>query len=159
MVFAKLSMVMLCKRIAPAANGSAKFAIIMCAAWGIFSFFATAFQCQLPKPWVFVPSQCNTHGYLQLPVIVLNVVTDAILGSGHIAYHLETEHAKGYEGDCYDFVRSQVIVSQAPHMMPVRINVFCSVPVLTLGELVSVTGSRGSLDQPWASLTRVIWLM
>ena len=53
----------------------------MVGVWGIFSFLSLAFQCQLPKLWVFVPSQCNTHGLLQYPVIILNILTDGILAT------------------------------------------------------------------------------
>jgi len=82
MTSAKVSVVMLFKRIATNANRSFKLGLLMCAMWGVFSFFAVIFQCQLPKPWVFVPSQCSTHGYLQIPVTGLNMLTDAILAMG-----------------------------------------------------------------------------
>ncbi len=82
MTSAKISVVMLFKRIATTANRSFKFGLSMCVMCGVFSFFAVVFQCQLPKPWVFLPSQCNTHGYLEIPVIILNMVTDAALALG-----------------------------------------------------------------------------
>jgi hypothetical protein len=82
MFFAKISVVMLFKRIAPTVNRSFKLGLLLCVTWGVFSVFAIAFQCQLPEPWVFMPSQCSTHGYLQIPVIGLNMVTDAILAVG-----------------------------------------------------------------------------
>jgi hypothetical protein len=80
MASAKVSVIMLFKKIAPTADRSVKLGLAMRAFWGVFSFFTEALQCQLPKPWVIIPSQCNTHGYLQLPIIVLNIVTDAVLG-------------------------------------------------------------------------------
>jgi hypothetical protein len=81
MAFSKISIVMLLKRITQILSNSYKFSLAMVAIWGIFSFLSLAFQCQLPTPWVFVPSQCNTRGLLQYPVIILNVLTDAILAT------------------------------------------------------------------------------
>ena len=73
---------MLLKRITQIHSNSYKFGLIMVVIWGTFSFLALAFQCQLPEPWVFVPSQCNTHGRLQYPVIILNILTDGVLAMG-----------------------------------------------------------------------------
>ena len=47
--------------------------------WVLFSILAVSFQCQLPRPWVFVPSKCSTHGDLQYPIIIGNLLTDALL--------------------------------------------------------------------------------
>ena len=82
MAFSKISVVMLLKRITQILSNSYKIGLGMVVIWGIFSFLAMAFQCQLPKPWTFVPSQCNTHGHLQYPVIILNMLTDGVLGLG-----------------------------------------------------------------------------
>jgi hypothetical protein len=82
MAFSKISVVMLLKRITQILSDSYKFGLVMVAIWGAFSFLALAFQCQLPEPWVFVPSQCKTHGRLQYPVIILNILTDGVLAMG-----------------------------------------------------------------------------
>jgi hypothetical protein len=46
------------------------------------SIFLIAFQCQLPQPWVFVPSECTTHGNVWYPVVIFNMATDAMLAMG-----------------------------------------------------------------------------
>ncbi|KAF2840591.1 hypothetical protein M501DRAFT_1001575 [Patellaria atrata CBS 101060] len=80
MIFAKLSVILLFRRLAP--QERTWHCIILCssvAVWGIFSIFAVAFQCKTPQPWVFTKSNCPTWGNLYYPVIALNIVTDAIL--------------------------------------------------------------------------------
>jgi len=47
--------------------------------WTLFSLIAILFQCQLPHPYVLIPSQCSTHGAIYYPIIILNVLTDADL--------------------------------------------------------------------------------
>jgi hypothetical protein len=82
MTFAKVSVVLLMKRITQTTNRAWNIVLGLCCLWGVFSFLAFAFQCGIPEPWVFVPSQCTTRGYLQYPVIILNIVTDVILSVG-----------------------------------------------------------------------------
>ncbi|TVY87234.1 hypothetical protein LAWI1_G008030 [Lachnellula willkommii] len=82
MTFAKVSVVLLMKRITLTAERSWGIVLVSCCLWGVFSFLAFAFQCGVPDPWVYVPSQCTTRGKLQYPVIVLNIVTDVILSVG-----------------------------------------------------------------------------
>jgi hypothetical protein len=82
MTSAKVSVVLLIKRITQTDNRAWNLSLVLVWIWGIFSFLALAFQCQMPKPWIFVPAQCTTHGYLQYPVIILNIITDAILATG-----------------------------------------------------------------------------
>ena len=79
---AKTSVVLLFRRIASTAHSSYYITVSLVAGWAIFSFFAMAFQCSKPAPWVFLPALCYTHGYLQYPVIVLNMLTDVLLAFG-----------------------------------------------------------------------------
>jgi hypothetical protein len=78
---AKVSVVMLFKRIVPA-NVHHHIFLACVGVWSIASIFMIAFQCQLPSPWVFVPSQCTTHGNVQYPYIIVNMVTDIMLATG-----------------------------------------------------------------------------
>jgi hypothetical protein len=78
---AKVSVVMLFRRITPTANRSNYILLACVGSWMIFSILAVAFQCQLPDPWVFVPSECMTHGNVQYPVVILNMVTDTLLAT------------------------------------------------------------------------------
>jgi hypothetical protein len=84
MAAAKTSVAMLFRRIASATHLSYYITVALVAGWAIFSLFAIAFQCSKPELWVLEPSQCRTHGYLQYPVIVLNMLTDALLSFGVI---------------------------------------------------------------------------
>jgi hypothetical protein len=49
--------------------------------WGVFSLLAVAFQCGLPHPWIFNPTTCATKGAMMYPVIIMNIITDVILGT------------------------------------------------------------------------------
>ncbi|KAH8665725.1 hypothetical protein BGZ60DRAFT_409771 [Tricladium varicosporioides] len=142
MAASKTSVVMLFKRIAQTANRSYKGGLIMVALWGIFAFLVIAFQCQLPKPWVFIPSQCNTHGYLQYPVIILNILTDVLLATGIFP----TIWKLNLKRD----TRITVMI-----LFGMRI----VVPALAIGELVAVANSIKNVDQTWVNLARAIWLM
>ena len=82
MTFAKVSVVLLMRRITQATTRIWDIVMGSCCLWGVFSFLAFAFQCGLPKPWVYEPLQCTTRGKLQYPIIVLNIVTDVILSVG-----------------------------------------------------------------------------
>lgn len=48
-------------------------------AWTVFSIFAIAFQCQMPKPWLYTPGRCAGDGALLYPIGVLNILTELIL--------------------------------------------------------------------------------
>lgn len=78
---AKVSVVLLSDRVAPRESRSYFFMLGLVAMWTVFAFFATAFQCPLPEPWVFNPSACPTHGNLYYPIIIFNIVTDALLAA------------------------------------------------------------------------------
>ena len=79
---AKVSVVMLFRRLAPAALRAHYIFLACIGFWAFISTFAIAFQCQLPQPCVFIHSQCATHGNLQYPVIIFNMITDIMLSTG-----------------------------------------------------------------------------
>jgi rhodopsin domain-containing protein len=56
-----------------------KYMMGMVVVWLLFSFFALAFECDLPKQWYLVMPSCPTYGRLAIAVMVLNIVTDAVL--------------------------------------------------------------------------------
>lgn len=47
--------------------------------WTVFSILSLALQCKLPRPWVYSPQKCAGAGALWYPVVVLNLLTDAVL--------------------------------------------------------------------------------
>lgn len=51
------------------ANGAIGFGFV-------FSILALAFQCRLPRPWIYTPGRCAGFGTLWYPVIILNIFTD-----------------------------------------------------------------------------------
>ncbi|OCL10711.1 hypothetical protein AOQ84DRAFT_438161 [Glonium stellatum] len=79
--FSKASVVALFKRLLPPQTNQLYFHALICliATWALFSFFALAFECKLPEPWRFVPSNCPTKGKLYYPILVLNIFIDAVL--------------------------------------------------------------------------------
>ena len=79
MLSAKTSMALLSDRVAPRNVWAKASALTSFAAWAVFSLFALAFQCPLPRPWVFQPAQCPSHGNLLYPIIAINALTDVIL--------------------------------------------------------------------------------
>ncbi|KAF2816974.1 uncharacterized protein BDZ99DRAFT_513240 [Mytilinidion resinicola] len=79
MAFAKTSFFLLADRVAPQFPRTFYSIIAMIAAWAVFSILSISFQCHLPRAWVYVPSDCPTHGYLQYPIIIGNALTDAFL--------------------------------------------------------------------------------
>lgn len=79
MACAKLSVVLLTSRVVVQTPRSLYIALSVVAAWAVFSLISTAFQCQLPTPWEFIPSTCSSHGYVQYPVIATNILTDVAL--------------------------------------------------------------------------------
>ena len=81
MFFAKTSIVLLSHRVAPREPRPYFFMLGLIALWAVFSIFGIAFQCGLPHPWVYVPSQCSTRGNLLYPIIIFNIITDALLAT------------------------------------------------------------------------------
>jgi len=55
------------------------FALAGIGVWTIFSVFALAFQCGATNPWVYSPAKCAGQGAVWYPVIILNILTDAML--------------------------------------------------------------------------------
>lgn len=81
MASAKTSVVLLSDRVAPREPRPYYALLSVVAVWTVFSIFAIAFQCPLPHPWVYVPSTCPSHGNVQYPIIIINILTDAVLAT------------------------------------------------------------------------------
>jgi hypothetical protein len=81
MACAKLSVAWLSNRVAPRPTPTHRTIISLIVGWAAFSFLAIAFQCRLPAAWVFIPSQCPTHGRLQYVITAFNIITDVLLAS------------------------------------------------------------------------------
>ncbi|KAL6704952.1 hypothetical protein ACN47E_007497 [Coniothyrium glycines] len=79
MTFAKLSSGLLIHRVAPQTRQAKNFLFGMIAIWGIFSFFAIAFSCGLPK-WTAQSVQCH-NGNIFVAVTTLNIVTDLVIAA------------------------------------------------------------------------------
>ena len=47
--------------------------------WTLFSIFSLAFQCEMPKPWVYAPQRCVGSGAVWYPIVLINLLTDAVL--------------------------------------------------------------------------------
>ncbi|KAG9229524.1 hypothetical protein BJ875DRAFT_192971 [Amylocarpus encephaloides] len=142
MSFSKVSVVMLLKRIAQSASSRFNFCLVIVIIWGTFSTFAIAFQCQLPKPWVFIPSQCSTQGYLQYVVIALNITTDVILGTAILPTIWRLNVSRNTRVTVMILFGLRLIVS-----------------LLAIGELVAVARIIKNTDQTRGNLPRLIWLM
>lgn len=78
---AKVSFLQLCERVAPREPRDLHIVTGMVYFWGLFSILAIAFQCGLPDPWVFDPSDCPTKGFMYYPVIIMNMITDLVLAT------------------------------------------------------------------------------
>ncbi|KAF2867083.1 hypothetical protein BDV95DRAFT_610967 [Massariosphaeria phaeospora] len=81
MASAKTSVVLLSDRVAPREARSYYLMLGMVAVWTIFSTFALAFQCSLPDPWTFTRENCPSRGNLYYPIIIFNIITDALLAT------------------------------------------------------------------------------
>ncbi|KAK7182293.1 hypothetical protein DPSP01_007004 [Paraphaeosphaeria sporulosa] len=79
--WAKASFLQLCERVAPRKQKHYNIVFGMVTFWGVFSILAIALQCGLPDPWVFNPEDCPTKGMMYYPVIIMNIITDLILGT------------------------------------------------------------------------------
>lgn len=79
--FAKVSVALLIQRLDSKASTyrtcQIVIGIVLC--WFLFSVFAIAFQCGMPSPWIFTFEKCAAGGKLWYPIIVFNILTDAIL--------------------------------------------------------------------------------
>lgn len=78
----KASVVMLYRRIfvqGPYRELTYRCMMGMVGVWGVFSFFALAFECNLPHPWNFTTSHCPSQEGLVISVIALNIITDIVL--------------------------------------------------------------------------------
>lgn len=51
------------------------------AIWALFSFFAIAFQCGVPRPWEFTNAKCTADGKLYYVIAIGNILTDATLAT------------------------------------------------------------------------------
>ncbi|KAH8810974.1 hypothetical protein F5884DRAFT_263455 [Xylogone sp. PMI_703] len=138
----KTSMIMLYRRITPERNVMQFIFLVCIGLWVIISTFLFAFQCALPKPWIFAPSQCTTHGRVQFPIIVFNMITDTMLFLGilPIVWILNTSHD----------TRFVVILLFSSRLLVVA---------MSIGLLVSVSETITDTDQTWSSLPRAIWDM
>ena len=77
MLGAKISIVLLYRRIAPQQAASGVYFLYGCIAlWAVFAISAQSFQCGGSVE--FKPNQCLS-GRLQYPSITLNIITDALL--------------------------------------------------------------------------------
>jgi hypothetical protein len=77
MLGAKISIVLLYKRIAPQQAASGIYFLYGCiAVWALFAIFVQSFQCGGSVE--FKPDQC-VSGHLQYASITLNIITDALL--------------------------------------------------------------------------------
>jgi hypothetical protein len=81
MTAAKASVVFLSDRVAPRTRGPYVAMLSLVAIWSVYSFFAIAFRCALPRPWTLEPSECPSSGPLQYPVVILNLITDFMLAT------------------------------------------------------------------------------
>ncbi|KAJ4286695.1 hypothetical protein N0V90_012947 [Kalmusia sp. IMI 367209] len=78
---AKVSFLQLSDRVAPREPRPYNIVFGMITFWGVFSILVIALQCGLPDPWVYVPDDCPTKGYMYYPVIILNIITDIVLST------------------------------------------------------------------------------
>jgi hypothetical protein len=78
MGFAKLSSAFLIGRVAPQSRRENAILFGSVTLWILYSMFAFAFQCGLPKPWMFDPPNC-AHGGPLISIIILNMLSDILL--------------------------------------------------------------------------------
>jgi hypothetical protein len=87
MASAKMSVAMLLSRLIPHSSNPAWVSFSAIAGWALFSLFAVAFGCWLPRPWNLLFSQCSTHSEkLLYPVIIFNILTDIMLSFWIVPY-------------------------------------------------------------------------
>ena len=82
MAFAKTSVIQLIMRLSQRRSRIHKACHILSGfvvLWTVFSILSLALQCRIPNPWVYTPQRCVGSGALWYPIIVLNLLTDAVL--------------------------------------------------------------------------------
>ena len=62
--------------------------------WTVFSIFAIAFQCGVPRPWEFTHDRCAAHGKLYYIIIAGDIATDAVLAGYIIPTVLELQMSR-----------------------------------------------------------------
>jgi len=75
----KLSSALLFERIITQSNRSKIIIFVSIAVLTVYSLFAVAFQCSLPRPWIWTHSNCSTKGRSLYLVIVFNILIDVLL--------------------------------------------------------------------------------
>jgi len=135
MASAKMSVAMLLGRIIPDYRNSASVSFSAIAGWALFSLFAVAFGCSLPRPWDLLFSQCSTSGgKLLYPVIIFNILTDVMLSFWVLPY-ISTPTMK---------VKKRVLVCS---LFGARLTVLFP----AIAQLVLLSGYLRSPDKTWAS--------
>jgi hypothetical protein len=141
MACAKLSVTWLLNRVfAFEARRSLLTMAALIVAWMLFSLFAIAFQCHLPTPWVFIPSQCPTHGYLQYVVIIFNILTDIPLALWILPSMSPLDMKREDRTTAAMLFGFRIIV-----------------PIVAIGQLWSLTRVLQSSDQTWVSFPKVLF--
>ena len=116
-------------------------------AWTIFSLLATAFQCQLPNPWIFMPSNCPSKGYLQYPVTILNMVTDVILSVWVIGPVWRVNMAKLDRIIVVILFGTRIMCVQISHQALKVMLIKTRIPGVAVGQLISLEAVIKSSDQ------------
>lgn len=78
MAFGKLSFAFLIARVVPQTQKATTVLFGMIGFWSIFSIFATAFKCGVPKVWNSEILVCG-HSSIALSVVILNIASDVVL--------------------------------------------------------------------------------
>ena len=78
LAFAKASITFLLIAITPQRNVLLACYVLLgvVALWAVTSIFATAFQCDLPRPWDSDPGRCINQQALLVFIGIINIVTD-----------------------------------------------------------------------------------
>ncbi|OCK78965.1 hypothetical protein K432DRAFT_355802 [Lepidopterella palustris CBS 459.81] len=140
MASAKAAVLLLSDRIAPQEPRNYYTVLLIIGIWALFSVLSVSFQCQLPDPWVYIPSKCSTHGNLQYPIIIGNQLTDALLAT----WILPTIWKLLMDKD----KRIAVMVLFGTRII---------VPFAAIGQMISVSQNLHVVDQTWASFAPSIW--
>ncbi|KAI9042716.1 uncharacterized protein KD926_005044 [Aspergillus affinis] len=48
-------------------------------AWTIFALFGIAFQCEIPRPWLYNPDRCAGEGVIVYPISVFHILLEIII--------------------------------------------------------------------------------
>jgi hypothetical protein len=82
MACAKMSVVTLMRRLSSRTSSLTRVydaASLFIAGWTVFSVFALAFQCGSTRPWIYAPNRCLNKGAIWYPIIIFNILSDAVL--------------------------------------------------------------------------------